>query len=58
VVNEYDHQLQQLGRILDAKIVEMSKCFWWLNRCLAFYGLTVFCAVWIMLTAILHNAGH
>jgi len=56
VVKEYDHQLQQLGRILDAKFVEMSNCFWWLNSCLACYGMAILGAAWIALNAILHGA--
>jgi len=55
VVSEYDHQLQQLGRILHAKCAEMNKCFWWMNRCLACYGLAILCAAWIVLIAILHR---
>ena len=56
IVNEYDHQLQQLGRILDAKFDEMGKCFWWLNCCLACYGVAIFFAAWILLNAVLHGA--
>jgi hypothetical protein len=56
VIDEYDHQIQQLGRILDAKFVEMSKCFGWLNGCLVFYGLAILCAGWVVLTAILRSS--
>lgn len=56
VIDEYDHQIQQLGRILDAKFVEMSKCFQWMNWCLAFYGLAIICAGWMVVRAILHSA--
>lgn len=57
VINEYDHQLQQLGAILDAKFVAMSNCFWWLNLCLACYGLAILGAACVGVTIVLHNAG-
>jgi len=56
VLNEYDHQLQQLGRILDAKFVAMSQCFWWLNLCLGCYGAAVLTATIIALSALFHSA--
>lgn len=55
VVDEYDHQIQQLGRILDVKFAEMSKCFRWLNWCMACYGLAILCAGWIVLMGILQR---
>lgn len=54
VANEYDHQLQQLGRILDAKFVAMNRCFQWLNRCFALYGGAVLVAATIALFSIAH----
>ncbi|MGD0615968.1 MAG: hypothetical protein ABSA69_11060 [Verrucomicrobiota bacterium] len=52
IVNEYDHQVQQLGSILDAKFAAMNRCFQWLNRCFALYGSSVLVAAIITLFAI------
>ena len=38
------------------KFDEMGKCFWWLNCCLACYGVAIFFAAWILLNAVLHGA--
>lgn len=55
VVKEYDHQLQQLGAILDAKFVAMTKCFWWLNRCLVCYGFAILGAACIGVCVVLRG---
>jgi len=51
VITEYNHQLQQLGRILDAKFTDMRICFRWLHICLGCYGITVLCSAYVGLTA-------
>lgn len=38
MITEYEHQLQQLGRILEAKIRNMQNCFTWSKRVMIFYG--------------------
>lgn len=39
VLEEYEHQLEQLGRILGEKFIAMKRCFVWLMAVLLFYGL-------------------
>jgi hypothetical protein len=56
VVDEYDHQLQQLGSILHAKFNLMSKCFWWLNLCLVCYGVAILSAACMALLIFLRGS--
>lgn len=51
IVDEYDHQLHQLGWILREKCREMKSCFLWLKVCLICYGFAVCVATLIGMTA-------
>jgi hypothetical protein len=54
VLDEYEHQLVELGHILHEKITDMKTCFKRLKFCLFCYGLAVFAATALALMAILH----
>jgi len=56
VIEQYDHQLKQLGAILHAKFTAMNNCFWWLRSCLFCYGIAVICATYVLLTILFHTA--
>ena len=56
VLDEYEHQLVELGHILHEKITDMKACFRRLKCCLLCYGLSVFVAMTLALMAILHAA--
>jgi hypothetical protein len=44
VIAEYQHQLEQLGRILGAKFADMGRCFFWLKVVIYCYGIALICA--------------
>ena len=54
VLDEYEHQLVELGHILHEKIADMKTCFKRLKFCLFCYGLAVFAATPLALMAIWH----
>jgi hypothetical protein len=52
-IDEYAHQLEQLGRILHEKCTDMKSCFWGLRGCLFCYGLALCAASGIIAIAAL-----
>jgi hypothetical protein len=56
VIDEYEHQLLQIGNILHEKITDMKHCFKQLSYCLVCYGCAVFLAMFLALTAFLKVA--
>lgn len=55
VMAEFEHQLQQLGWIMNEKFAMMRKCFKWMGTSMAFYGLAVLFAAWVIGNAVLHT---
>jgi hypothetical protein len=49
---EYTHQLEQLGRILGAKLAAMADCAKWMRRVFVSYGVGVAIGIMILIRGI------